>query len=291
MIDAIPGLTKRVLVVDAETASPVDLKKEGQYRYFEHPDTRVLMLGYKWLGGTRSTVIDFEKQQGPLPQELVEAIEAPPAECMLAAANANFDKSALCRLGYPTDDSKWLDVLTCAYALGFSGRLNNVLRQVFDAPSLIKDPQGTRCITFFSVKQNKWFQDPALWEQFVQYCRMDAHVEEVLLAWCLQRLTQSWFLPSFLKIHQQDLIYRRINRRGLPVDQAAVDGAIRIRDTAVDQIKDVLKAVTGLDNPNSRDQMLKWSQDNGSRLDNLRKADVRDEVARLEAELAEHVTA
>ena len=33
--------------VDFETRSPVDIRKHGAYRYFEHPEARVLMAAYR----------------------------------------------------------------------------------------------------------------------------------------------------------------------------------------------------------------------------------------------------
>ena len=51
----------RILVVDLETASPVDIKKEGQFRYWADPGTRVLMSGVGWLYGTDDVhVFDHE---------------------------------------------------------------------------------------------------------------------------------------------------------------------------------------------------------------------------------------
>ena len=43
------GLTKRILVIDVESSSPVDIKKQGQHIYWADPETRVLMVGHKWL--------------------------------------------------------------------------------------------------------------------------------------------------------------------------------------------------------------------------------------------------
>ncbi len=272
----VPGLTKKILVVDAETASPVDLRKEGQYRYWEHPKTRTLMAGYKWLGSQDpAEVIDFELGE-VLPGEIIEAIAAPPHKVLLAAANAPFDQAALKQLGFPTPDSKWLDVLSCSRFLGFSGTLNQILKQVFDDPSLLKAPQGTRCITMFSVNGILWHEQPEMWEQFVEYCRQDVQVEELLLRWCLERITRPALLSAFLRVHQQDLIYRRVNRRGIPIDMAGVEGARRIRDTAIEELLTELKDLTQLPNPNSRDQLLGWLQKDGIGIENLKKDTIRD---------------
>ena len=279
------GLTKQILVIDTETSSPVDLPKRGQYQYWADPDTKVLMTGVKWLGqDTEAVCYDHTAKQCPLPAEIVEAINAPASEVMLAAANCEFDRFALERLGYPTPPEKWLDILILAYMLGFSGRLNDVLSQVFPlSPQLRKDGRGTRCITTFSVHQTPWHHEPDLWDAFVTYCAHDAYVEELLLRWCLHHLDVAWQLPMIHRVLRQELTYRRINRRGVPVDLQAVQGAVKIKQAEERLLIERMNELTGLQNANSVAQLTRWAVAQGAPIDNLRAATVRDEVARLEA--------
>lgn len=282
------GLTKRVLVVDVESSSPVDLKAHGQYIYWDDPGTRTLMIGTKWLQPSPgwnnqapmtdlARVLDLEQSRGWMPPALVAAIEAPPEEVMLAAANAPFDQAALRQMGFDTPDEKWIDVLVMAYTSGFAGRLNDVLKQT--PLGIEKNPDGTRCITEFCVKQTPWHENPIMWDRFLSYCRDDADVEERLLRWCLQWLDTDWLAPSVRKIHEQDLSYRRINRRGIPVDRSAVKGALAIKAQETERLMDALRAVTGLENPNSVAQLQAWCREQGSTVENLQKATVRDEIA------------
>jgi DNA polymerase len=81
------------------------------------------------------------------------------------------------------------------------------------------------------------------------------------------------------EIIAQELIYREINRRGIPVDLQAVAGAVEIRDVEMERLLGELKAITGLENPNSRDQLLAWAKTRGYPYDNLQKATVRDALA------------
>lgn len=272
------GLTEKILVLDAETASPVDLKKKGQYQYWAHPETRTLMLAQKWLGAESVLLTDFERDGEDLPRSTREAIAAPPQECMLAAANVAFDQAALRERGYDTPDEKWLDILEMAYILGFSGRLDDVLKQVFR--NVRKDPEGTRLITLFSSKRAPWHDEPEKWDRFREYCIHDADIEERLLRWCFQWLDTPGFHPSVRKLQEQSLIYRRINRRGIPVDTAAVDGALQIRGHETARLLAELAALTGLANPNSRDQLLEWTRKRAPRMANLQKDTVRDELQR-----------
>lgn len=285
------GLTKKILVIDVESSSPVDIKKQGQHIYWADPETRVLMVGYKWLQqeagwGTldpltdRADVIDLE-QSKDLPLWLVTAIKAPKEDVMLAAANAPFDQAALRTLGLDTPDDKWIDVLTMAYVLGFAGRLNDVLKQT--PLGIEKNPAGTRCITEFCVKRTPWHENPTAWGDFLGYCRDDADVEERLLRWCLKWLDTPGMAPIVREVHRQDLIYRRINRRGIPVDRDAVNGALAIVEQENERLMDTLREATGLSNPNSVAQLLAWCREQGSKIENLQKATVRDELQDLPA--------
>lgn len=277
------GLTEKILVIDTETKSPVDITKQGQYVYWEHPGTDTLMTGYRWLGDDAPPkVVDHESTKDrTLPAEVVRAIEAPPGEVLLAAANCEFDRAALAKLGYPTPPEKWIDILVCAYILGFSGRLNDVLKQ---APlGFQKNPRGSHCISVFSGMRKQWWEDTALWEEFIGYCSDDVKVEELLLRWCLDWLDEPWMRPQVQRILRQEQIYRRINHRGLPVDGEAVDGALRIIDLETETIMEELHAITGLSNPNSRDQLLDWINQDRVVVPDLQKDTLRDYLQSLEA--------
>ena len=278
-------LTDRVLVIDAETASPVNLKKAGQYRYWAHEETEVLMLAAQWLEAEPedAQLIDFEVHKAIPPQRLLppwflEAVEAPPGDVMLAAANATFDQMALARIGLPTPDEKWLDVLTLGAVLGFAGGLDQVLDQVGLQK---KDPEGTRLITRFSIDREPWYEHPDRWQRFRDYCLQDARVETALLQFCWDSLPHE-FYPALHRILKQERIYGRVNARGLPVDLPAVEGALKIRHWETSRLLTDLKLISGVDNPNSRDQILNWCHETWPKaaveLPDLRAETIRDAI-------------
>lgn len=294
------GLTKEVWILDAETASDIDLKKTGQYIYWGDQSTSTLMLSARRLYApdTEPTHLwDFEARKDSLPDWFLQKLKAPPEEVLFAAANCVFDKFALERLGYETPPEKWIDILVIAYILGFSGRLDDVLTQVGLEK---KDAEGTRLITLFSLKnRSKWHEAPDKWERFRQYCIKDSEVETRLLEWCLRWLNQIWFQPSVRKIIDQERVYRLINSRGLPVDTEAVEGAIKIRDTEISRLTEELKVITKLENPNSQKQLLGWLNDHGYPANSIAKDSIQTvldagsfvyseeviEVCRLRAEI------
>lgn len=274
------GMTEEIVVIDAETASPVDLKKANQYLYWEHPDTQVLMLGMKKLGSEREPlVLDFASPENPdpVPARLHHLAALPPEKCMFAAANCEFDRAALRRIGIDTPIEKWLDIHTCAYILGFSGRLDDVLTQ--SPLGVNKDKGGKHCIQVFSGLKKKPKDEPVLYQEFLRYCAKDVEVEEALLAWCLELLDKPKMRPVVQSIFRQELIYRRINQRGLPIDTAAVKGALKIVEVATAMVIEEMSQITGLDNPNSRAQLFKWLTDRGAPLEDMKAESVRDALA------------
>ena len=118
------GLTKRVLVLDTETSSAVDLKKAGAHRYFANRSTRTLMVGFREVGAPMAQV--WQPHLGAPPRYLRDALEAPPEECLIAGYNMAFDGMAMDKLGRPVPLEKQLDIALLSYMLGFAGTLDQV---------------------------------------------------------------------------------------------------------------------------------------------------------------------
>jgi len=278
------GLTKQLWIADSETGSECDLKQEGGARYWADPSTRVFMLAYKpFRDPLPPFLADFEARRDRLHPAFIKAIQAPPEECMLGAVNVEFDRNALAKLGYLTPMNKWLDIQILAYVLGFAGRLDDILRQT--GINAQKHPQGSQCISVFSKQLTPWYEYPELWQAFRVYCGDDVNVSEQLLEFLLQWLDQDWMRPSIQNILRQELIYRRINARGVPMDRAAVVGAEQIVEVEKGGIMSRMVDHTRLKNPNSRNQLKKWLEDQGCEILDLQKATVRDEILYLQTHL------
>ena len=67
---------KRVLHIDLETYSSVDLAECGVYKYAESSDFEILLFGYSWDDQEEVNVIEHPTQQG-LPEEIWEALQDP----------------------------------------------------------------------------------------------------------------------------------------------------------------------------------------------------------------------
>ena len=73
-----------------------------------------------------------------------------------------------------------------------------------------------------------------------------------------------------------------INDRGIPIDVPMVRSAISIRESEKRRMMDRLRIITGLENPNSRNQILEWFNSHGLELDNLQAETIEAKIKELE---------
>ena len=272
------GLTKRMILVDAETSSGCDLKKHGSDRYWADPSTRCLMLGFQEFGTGDAYL--YQPHLHDLPRLLVEAAALPPEECLFTAYNANFDRHAMALAGIPTPAAKWFDIMLAAYTLAFSGGLNDVLKQFEvrgrDGALVQKHPEGARLIGEFSKQQKPWYESPTNWDLFARYCVQDVEVEALLLEKCLWLLDRPHFHTQMQTLQGQWLQDQAMNARGMPVSTATVKGALAIKEIESKRLTARLGALTGLTNPNSTQQLHGWLTQQEATLPDLQAATVRE---------------
>ena len=120
---------------------------------------------------------------------------------------------------------------------------------------------GTRLIHKFSQpapknhKADRYTKHNASedWRDFCEYNRQDAVAEreiDLLLSRypMSKREWELWFIDQ------------RINDRGLPIGKEIVDSALGVYHAEKRHLTGLLRQQTGIDNPNSRDQLLEWFQ-------------------------------
>ena len=100
---------RRVMGVDIETYSSVDLIKSGVYRYVEAPDFDVLLIGYSYDDEDEVHVIDTMSIDRDTDEELREFCEAlTDPDILKTAYNANFERTCLARwLKKPMPPEQW----------------------------------------------------------------------------------------------------------------------------------------------------------------------------------------
>ena len=254
------------LHLDYETASELDIKKCGAYKYARHPSTRVLMLGWAIDDGP---VQLWLPHLSPMPLELRDYLEDP--KIIKRAYNAAFERliTKHC-LDIEVPIEQWRCTMVMSYYLGFAGKLTQVLNAVGLED---KDKRGYALINTFckpAPKNHKadwynWENKPQEWQEFCEYCIQDVVVERQLYHWLCQ----------FPQMHDWDweqwFLDQRINDRGVPMDTDMAYAAIEIWDQEKANLTQELMDMTGLPKV-TRDPFKKWIKDHtGVELDNLRK--------------------
>jgi DNA polymerase bacteriophage-type len=272
----------KTLRIDIETRSDADLKKTGVYRYAESEHFKVLLFGYAFDG---EPTVDVDLEQGQeLPPRILDAIDNP--EIIKTAFNANFEIVCLSRhFGRQLDPAQWRCTAVHASYLGMPNNLADVAKVVGLPEDLQKMGVGWQLIRYFCMpcKPTKvnggrtWNlprHDPAKWKLFREYCRRDVDVERAIA-----RKFEKYPFPE----REQKLwvIDQEINNRGIKVDTELVERAIEMDAAVKSRLISEAIGLTGLDNVNSRDQLIGWLESaQGEEIESLTKDDVPDLISR-----------
>ncbi|AIG43304.1 TPA: DNA polymerase [Streptococcus suis 6407] len=274
----------RHLNIDIETYSSNDIK-DGVYKYVDAPDFEVLLFAYSLDGGPVEC-IDLTRQN--LPFEIQKAIFSD--EVRKSAFNAQFERVCLSKhfdAPYYLDPSQWRCTMVHAQELGLPSSLEKCARYLNLAQE--KDTAGKNLIKYFSVPckptkanggrtRNLPEHDPEKWQMFIDYCKQDVVVEMAIA----ERLS---VLPVANREWDFYTADQRINDRGVALDAELVESALYCKDVKMDMLFDELRSTTGLDNPNSRAQLLPWLKTHGYSASGLTKADVQKELKTASGEL------
>lgn len=283
--------------LDFETFSEADLKAVGGAAYARHDSTRILMAAWCYETGAPK---QWDHKDGPMPQELRDILENKDGKYMVCAQNAGFEimitifnGSWLHDLDVPYGDfsdrttatrlRRWLGNWRCTMVMGFGlslpGSLKDVGKILQMDPTLLKSAaNGERLIRLFCMPVRKTKANPdGLWtshnapdkyDEFLEYNRQDviaerANYEKILpyntmpdIEWGMWHLDQT------------------INLTGMRIDTDLVESAMVIDKAVQDRLGAEMKKLTGLGNPNSIKQLVKWLNFCGVKVDNARKATI-----------------
>lgn len=273
----------RELSIDIETYCEIDLRKSGVYRYAEDDSFELLLFAVSVDNGP-VTVYDLSKEK--LPQDILEALVDD--RVIKWAFNASFERICL---------SNWLkkyhpELLSAGFLTPVSWRCSMIWSAYLGLPlSLegvgtvlkLKDQkmrEGADLIRYFCVPckptkvnwgriRNFPHHAPDKWSTFIDYNKRDVEVELAIK----ERL-KNFPVPDFVwDEYLQDQI---INDRGIGIDVDFVKVAIKIDGESKAKIQEELKALTGLENPNSVLQMIGWLREYGVTTDSLDKKAVKE---------------
>ena len=254
--------------VDIETFSDVDLKKAGLYRYAQSPAFDILLIAWAVDDGPVK-IVDLARGEDPGPF-LTDLYRE---DVLLHAYNAAFEhyciNTWLRRLGQynghplstiPIGD--WFCTMAHGLYCGYTAGLG----ATGEAMGLPQDKRklgiGAALIRKFCVPQKPdrshpepWRlrprDEPEKWELFKEYCRQDVATEREI-----ERRLKKWRMPA-----KEQLIWEltcEANADGVGVDRELVDAAIAVGEAEQARMTDEARALSGLDNPKSVQQLMKW---------------------------------
>ena len=278
----------RQVSVDFETYSDVDIKKAGLYKYTESPAFDILLVAYA-IDDEPVQILDLA--QGDDPEPFLSLAFA--RDVSLHSYNAAFEHAALNRylrrwelVEIPL--SRWRCTMAHGLYLGYPAGL----AAIGEAMGLPQDKRklgiGQALIRKFCVPQKGAKarpgthrimpdEEPEKWELFKTYCKQDVETEREI-----GRRLSRWPMPE----REQELweITTEANMEGVGVDMDLVAGALAMGAEEQAALEAEAKELSGLDNPKSVQQLLKWlntemETDEETEVKDLRKATVADMLA------------
>lgn len=247
---------RKILSLDIETRSDVDLVKRGVYNYVNAPFS-ILWLTYAYDYGERVTL---DLWDDAIPQQLVDDIKDPTV--LKVAANATFERICFSRVfGIYLAPESWTCTLVLAGRNGLPMHLDGAAAQA--RVNVQKHTSGKELIKMFSIPQKPtkknngviWInpQDaPEQWQAYGHYNNIDVAAETDVRLAIKNNMPVSEFEETLYHIDQ------RINDRGVLIDLQFVEQAIRMNQIFTERVKAEVIQITGVQNPNSRNQLLEW---------------------------------
>lgn len=278
-------LSRRVLSIDLETYSDVDLPNCGVYRYVEG-DFHILLFAYAF-DDEETKCVDMACGE-QLPVEVVEALHDD--SIIKSAWNAQFERICLSKyFGTQLDPNSWQCTMVWAASLSLPLKLATAAQALKTAQQ--KDAVGERLIRYFSIPckptkanggrtRNLPEHAPDDWALFKSYCIQDVETERDIR----RRLEKFPLMPQEWDYYHMD---QRINDRGILIDRELVQQAIICNMSLSEEMTKRAYALTGLENPNSVSQLKSWLEDRGIEVDSLGKKNVASLITDLDKHSAD----
>ncbi len=280
----------KTLSIDLETFSDVDLSKCGVYRYVESPAFEILLFGVS-VNGDDVAVYDLAQGE-KIPAEILSALTD--NSVIKWAFNASFERVCLSKhLGFPSGEylnpqswrcsMVWSAYMGLPLSLAGAGAVLGLSEQ--------KLKEGRDLIKYFCVPcaatkvnggrtRNLPIYAPEKWALFKAYNKRDVEVEM-----SIQDRLWKFPVPNF--VWEEYTLDQQINDRGISLDMAVVDKAIRFDERSKALLSSKMQELTSLENPNSVQQMKQWLSENGLETDTLGKKAVSELLKTAPPQLAE----
>lgn len=252
----------KILSIDLETYSDLDIKAVGGYKYAENAE--ILLFGYAY-DDDPVQVIDLAQGE-EIPADIIADISNPAV--LKTAYNAQFERTVLSHYlfdGYFLNPNQWQCTMVLSLNLGLYGSLAEDCK-IFKMPEdKAKLNVGRKLIMEFCKPcsptktnggrtRNLPQHDIENWNLFKEYNKRDVEVERYL------RKKMIPFKPPEVE-HKLWALDQNINDRGITVDVQLISKAIAADFDFKTHITAEAKKISGLDNPNSTEQLKKWIEE------------------------------
>lgn len=273
----------RVLHIDLETYSDIDIGKCGAYRYADSPNFEILLLAYAY-DDEPVTVIDVAQRE-EWPTQVLDDILS--SDITKVAHNAAFERICLSKfLNTHLDPKAWHCTMVHALSLGFPASLADVGKALNLGEDKQKMAVGKRLITYFCKPckptqangqrtRNYPHHDPEKWDLFKEYNRQDVVTEQAIYD----------KLMKFPLPESERILYcldQSINDYGIGVDTDLMDKVIGYSKEYEAALRKECEELTGGINIHSIVQLKQWlTEQEGRQIDSLTKDDV-DQLLKLD---------
>ena len=270
----------KIISIDLETYSDVDLGKCGVYRYVEG-DFHILLFAYAF-DDDEVEIVDLACGE-TIPTEVLEAINDP--SIIKSAWNAAFERTCIGHmLGRTLSPDDWRCSMVWAASLSLPLALEKAAAVLKTGEQ--KDKAGENLIKYFCKPckptatnggrtRNLPLHAPEKWESFKAYCLQDVRTERDI-RYKLERFPMPGFEWDNYHLDQ------RVNDRGVMIDTALVEQAIICDQQLTAEMTERAKKLTALENPNSVTQLKGWLDNHGIVVDTLDKKGVAALITELE---------
>ena len=298
----------REMSIDLETYSDIDITKCGAYKYAESDYFEILLFGVSVNGGP---VKVYDLACGDtIPEEILAALSD--ENITKWAFNASFERVCLSNWlkrhcpehfrGYiiPEDPaSKYLDPSSWKCTMIWSAYMGLPLSlESVGAVLKLQDQklkEGKDLIRYFCKPckptkanggrtRNLPQHDSKKWILFKEYNRRDVEVEIAIK----QKLAR-FPVPDF--VWDEYHLDQEINDRGIMIDPEFVSNAIAFDERSRASLMSKMREITGIDNPNSVQQMKEWLSDRGVKMESLGKKEVakfvKDSIGNMDGNITE----
>jgi len=215
-----------MLWLDFETRSRCDLKTHGVYNYSLDASTDVLCMSYAF---NDDEVCTWTPDQ-PFPEDVRNY------KGQIRAHNAAFERLIFWHvLEIPFKLEQFYCTAAQARANCLPGSLEDIGRAI--SSTMKKDHRGNQLIRMLSIPRadGTFNDDPALMAEMVAYCEQDVRAMRAV-----SNAMREMAADELLDYH----INERINDRGVLVDRALCDAAVRYASAELEEIQQIVTEVT-----------------------------------------------